>query len=136
MNTSTAPLKLTLYGVNDEIKREVTRSIIPWGILERAIDLQETLSDIQFDDEGQPIVSDAAQFREQISELTDFVVFIFDDAVNVTEINRGASIKDMFAIYNQIFQMVAQIKNPTKALTPAQNLQKVTSGGKGKGRKR
>jgi len=125
-----APLSLTLYGIDNEIKRQVTRSIVPWGVLERAIDLQESLSELQLDDQGQPVVTDVQLFRSQIADLTDFVVFIFDDAITPEEIKRGASIKDMFALYQQIFVMVGQIKNPTPALTPAQNLLKVRQGKK------
>ena len=125
-----APLSLTLYGIDNEIKRQVTRSIVPWGVLERAIDLQESLSELQLDDQGQPVVTDVQLFKSQIADLTDFVVFIFDDAITPEEIKRGASIKDMFALYQQIFAMVGQIKNPTPALTPAQNLLKVRQGKK------
>ena len=130
MSLLNAPLKLTLYGIDNEIKREVTRSIVPWGVLERAIDLQESLSELQLDDNGQPVVTDVQLFKSQIADLTDFVVFIFDDAITPEEIKRGASIKDMFALYQQIFLMVGQIKNPTPALTPAQNLLKVRQGKK------
>ena len=119
-----APLKIVIYGVDDEIKRTVTRSIVPWGILERALDIQE-----QFDSLG---VSDAQPQlnREQIQTLTDFVVYVFDDQITADELKRGASIQDMLALYNQIFKMVSQVmpKNPTTALTPAQNLQKVRQG--------
>jgi len=125
-----APLSLTLYGIDNEIKRQVTRSIVPWGVLERAIDLHESLSELQLDDQGQPVVTDVQLFKSQIADLTDFVVFIFDDAITPEEIKRGASIKDMFALYQQIFAMVGQIKNPTPALTPAQNLLKVRQGKK------
>lgn len=130
MSLLNAPLSLTLYGIDNEIKRQVTRSIVPWGVLERAIDLQESLSELQLDDQGQPVVTDVQLFRSQIVDLTDFVVFIFDDAITPEEIKRGASIKDMFALYQQIFVMVGQIKNPTPALTPAQNLLKVRQGKK------
>ena len=119
-----APLKIVIYGVDNEIKRTVTRSIVPWGILERALDIQE-----QFDSLG---VSDAQPQlnREQIQTLTNFVVYVFDDQVTADELKRGASIQDMLALYNQIFKMVSQVmpKNPTTALTPAQNLQKVRQG--------
>lgn len=115
MGNTTAPLKLTIYGVNDEIKREVTRSIIPWGILEKALDLQEEFENIEFDEKNNPVGVN----RDQIEKLTDFVVFMFDDAVKPDELKRGASLKDMFALYKQIFTMVSEImpnKNPTMAL--------------------
>jgi hypothetical protein len=121
-----SPLKITLYGVDNEIKREVTRSIIPWGILERAIDLRDAFENVETDAQGNPLNVD----KDQIAQLTDFVVFMFDDAVTADELKRGASLGDMFALYRQIFSMVAQSMpaNPTPALTPKQNLQKVRQG--------
>lgn len=111
-----APLKIVLYGVDNEIKREVTRSIVPWGILERALDIQEQFESLPNTENGQPQLT-----REQVQTLTDFVVFIFDDTVTSEELKRGASVQDMLALYNQVFAMVAQVmpasQNPTKALT-------------------
>jgi hypothetical protein len=123
-----APLRITLYGVDNEIKREVTRSIIPWGVLEHALDIQEQFEDVELGTDGMPKKID----RDQIQQLTDFVVFIFDDTVTRDELKRGASLADMFALYQQIFRMVGQImpKNPTPALSPKQNLQKVRQGRK------
>lgn len=128
MANLTTPLKLTLYGVDNEIKREVTRSIIPWGILEKALDLQEQFENIEFDKDQNPVGVN----REQITQLTDFIVFMFDDTVQAEELKRGASLKDMFALYQQIFRMVSDImpKNPTTALTNKQALTKVRQGRK------
>jgi hypothetical protein len=123
--TVPAPLKITIYGTGDEIKREVTRSIVPWGILERAIDIQEEFANIEVGPDGNPKLT-----RDQIKMLTDFVVFMFDDTVTPEELKRGASIAEMFALYKQVYVMVGQSmpKNPTPALTPKQNLQKVKQG--------
>jgi hypothetical protein len=122
-----APLELILYGVDDEVKRRVTRSIVPWGILERAIDLQAEFESVAFDEKGEP-----QNFtREQIALLTDFVAFIFDHAVTPDEIRNGASLTEMFSIFRQIFARVSDImqKNPTLALnSQKQNLQKVRQG--------
>jgi len=127
MNNIVAPLSIKIYGVDNEIKREVTRSIIPWGILERALDLQAEFENLEFNEKGSPIGVN----KEQVGMLTDFVVFMFDDSVSAEELKRGASLADMFALYNQIFRMVGQImpKNPTMALASQKaNLQKVRQG--------
>lgn len=117
------PLRLILYGANDEVKRELSRSIIPWGILERAIDLQDEFESLQADADGGPVNIS----RDQIQKLTDFVVFIFDDTVTSDELKRGASVADMFNLYTQIFRMVSQSmpSNPTKAQT---DLKKIRQG--------
>ena len=110
-----APIKLTLYGVNDEIKGEFTRSIIPFGVLERAIDMQDMLRDVEQDEQGKPILS-----KDQYTTLADFVVFLFDDKVTHSDLSKYASLEDVFGIYQQIFTMVSEITptgNPTKALS-------------------
>jgi hypothetical protein len=122
-----APLTLTLYGVDDEVKRQVSRSIIPWGVLELAIDLQEEFENVAFNEAGDP----QNITRDQVARLTDFIVFIFDNAVTADEVKSGASLADMFALYRQIFSRVSEImqKNPTQALaSQKQNLQKVRQG--------
>lgn len=126
MTSVNAPLRITLYGVNDEIKKELTRSIVPWGILERAIDLQDVFQNID-------TAALANVSRDQIEELTSFVTFIFDDQVTADELKRGASLEDMFTLYTQIFTMVSQVmqKNPMIAqATPEDNLMKVRQGRK------
>jgi hypothetical protein len=125
MSNIPAPLKLTLYGVDNEIKREITRSIVPWGILERALDIQEAFENVEAGAENQPRLD-----RDQVKMLTDFIVFLFDDAVTPQEIERGASLPEMFGLYQQIFAMVAQVmpKNPTAALSAQANLRKIRQG--------
>ena len=120
--TNLQPLHLILYGANDEVKRELSRSIIPWGILERAIDLQEEFENLQDADGGPINIS-----KDQIQKLTDFVVFIFDDTVTSEELKRGASIGDMFNLYTQIFRMVSATmpRNPTM---PQAELKKIRRG--------
>lgn len=110
MNKPITALTLTLYKKNQPV-RELNQSILPWGILELAIDLQEALEDVDLDNEGK--VSNIS--KEKVSMLTDFVVYVFEDDVTKEELNRGASLEDMFALYQQIFVMVSQImkKNPT-----------------------
>jgi hypothetical protein len=121
-------LNLKLYGPNDEVSRELTRSIIPWGILEKAIDLQEQFQDMKVDAQGNP----QNISREKIASLTEFVIFVFDDQVTADELKRYASLGDMFAVYTQIFAMVTKVmeKNPITALTPTDESLKTVRQGK------
>lgn len=131
MSNLPAPLGLTIYGMNEQgeevINKQLSRSHIPWGILEQALDIQEAFENVEVAEDGNPRLD-----RGQIDILTGFVVFMFDDAVTPDQLKRGASLLDMFNLYQQIFRMVAQVmpKNPTTALTPAQNLAKVRQGKK------
>jgi len=104
-------IKLTLYDENNEIKRELVRTFIPWGILEVALDLQEDFSSIETDKDGNPTNIQ----REQIEKLTEFVMFLFGNSVTSKELNLGASLQDMFSTFRQVFVMVEQsmAANPT-----------------------
>jgi hypothetical protein len=117
-------LKLTLYKPDNEIDRELTRSFVPWGILERAIDLQEQFAGLDTDQQGQLI----GVTREHAEALTDFVVFVFDGQVTADELKRKASLPEMLALYRQIFAMVTQTmpQNPTMGQARSkQDLQRV-----------
>jgi len=125
-----ASLSITLRGLGEdgteeEIKRELRRSMVPWGILERAIELQDEFENLE---EGGSNIT-----KDQFNTLTGFVIYVFDDKVTVEELKRWASVEDMLNIYMQVIQMVAKstaFQNPT---TPQVELQKVRSG---KSRKR
>ena len=126
--TSTIPqtaLTLPLYKKN-ELVRELRQSILPWGILELAIDLQEVFGSAETDDKGR--LNPESMSLESIQKLTDFVIYIFDDDVTREELNRQASLQDMFAVYSQIFAMVGQVmkSNPTigQAINRKNNLKK------------
>lgn len=118
-------LTLPLYKKN-ELVRELRQSILPWGILELAIELQEVFSEAQTDEAGK--LKPESMSLEGIQKLTDFIIYIFEDDVTREELNRQASIVDMFAVYAQIFTMVGQIMkaNPTigQAINRQNNLKK------------
>lgn len=118
-------LTLPLYKKNELVK-ELRQSILPWGILELAIDLQEVFANAETDEQGK--LNPNSMSLEGIQKLTDFVIYIFEDEVTRDELNRQASLQDMFAVYTQIFTMVGQImkSNPTigQAINRNNNLKK------------
>lgn len=130
MNDSLSPLKLTLYGANDEIKRELTRSIVPWGITERALDLLENLEGVKFDQKGIPVGLSREESRSVLTSIEDFVIFVFDDALTHDEIKRYASLPDVYALFWQVIKMAGNV-NPTIAppkIDPKLELKKVRQG--------
>lgn len=118
-------ITLTLYEGDDEAKRTLTRSFLPWGILELAIDLQEEFADVETDATTGAVNNIR---REQIDKLTEFVVFIFGDKVTPEDLKKGASVQDMFSVFKQVFAMVGGImaQNPTigQAVNRRANLKK------------
>lgn len=112
------PLTLTLYKKNEPV-RELRQSILPWGILEYAIEIQETFKDVKTDKDGK--VDVASLRKEEMQKLSDFVIYIFEDDVTREELNRQASVSDMFALYTQIFVMVGQITSANPIVAQAVN---------------
>lgn len=116
-------ITLTLYKGDDEEQRTLTRSFLPWGILEMAIELQEDLAGVETGEDGNLKIS-----IDQVRRLTDLVVFIFGDKASAEELNNGASVQDMFSVFKQIFAMVSGImsSNPTigQAVNRKTNLKK------------
>lgn len=104
-------ITLNLYNSENEVERTLSRSFLPWGILELAIDLQQDFESLETDENGKVVGIE----KENIMKLTNFMVYVFGDQVSAEEIKKGASIEDMFSAYSQIFTMVSQImkKNPT-----------------------
>lgn len=100
-----AAITINLYGLNDEIKKTFTRSIIPWGILKKAVKLSKDLKD------GDAI-SD-----EEVDALAQFVVDVFGDQFTLDELNDGADLGEMMTVMKNIMTRAGAIvkENPTSA---------------------
>lgn len=117
---ATNAITLSLYKKN-EFVRELRQSILPWGILELAMELQEEFSGIQYDEDGKVVAE--SMNKNQMTRLTDFVIYIFDDDVTAEELKRCASVQDVFAVYTQIFAMVGNIMQANPTIGQALNRQ-------------
>ena len=109
-------ITLTLYKGDDEEQRTLTRSFLPWGILEMAIELQDDLAGVETGEDGNLKIS-----IDQVRRLTDLVVFIFGDKASAEELNNGASVQDMFSVFKQIFAMVSGIMSANPTIGQAAN---------------
>jgi hypothetical protein len=88
-----APIKITLYDPEtDEIKKEYSRSFVPWRLLKRAISLSKNLSDIN-EENITPEDADA---------IASLVVDVFGDRFSVNELNDGADLGEMMTVLQAI----------------------------------
>jgi len=99
-------MQITLYGDNDEPIGVHTRSIVPWGMLKRAIRLAGKLEKDQMTE-------------ELIDELAGLVVDVFGNKFTVADLNNGAEMSEMLTVLNAIIgkaQAVMPVSeaNPTK----------------------
>ena len=76
--TPSTILSLTLYKKNEAF-RTLSQSILPWGILEFAIELQDVFSQVETEEDGK--LKQGSMNLEGIQKLTDFVIYIFEDDV-------------------------------------------------------
>ena len=101
----TTPLTLRLYDPEtDEIKKEFTRSYVPWGLLKKAIRLQKLLD------------SDDLK-EEDVDELTGLVVAAFNDQFTVEELNNGSDLGEMMSVLQNIIaraSVFVEGRNPTQ----------------------
>ena len=88
-----APLKITLYDPEtNEVKKEFSRSFVPWRILKKAIQLSKTLANI-----------DQAEITEaDVDAIAGLVVDVFGDQFTVAELNDGADLSEMMTVLQSI----------------------------------
>lgn len=110
MAKNLTPIQLTLYGekdgISDEVIAEFRRSIIPWGILKRAVRFAKSvdLNNIEID----------SLTEENIDEMAGIVAAVFSDQVTVEQLDQGADVMDMLAVIQEIMARAGSISNPTQ----------------------
>ncbi|MDD5367458.1 MAG: hypothetical protein PHQ40_00370 [Anaerolineaceae bacterium] len=91
---SGTPITITLYDAEDAPIKTFTRSVVPWGILKRAIKMAKQLNTDALD---------PANLDEKIlDELAGLVVTIFGDRFTIDDLDKGADVTDMIAVIEQI----------------------------------
>jgi hypothetical protein len=83
------PIQITLYGNEDEVKGNYSRSIIPWGIMKRAIKLAKSFDQNDLKE-------------EDIDTLAGLVVDAFGNQFSIEDLNNGADLGEMVTILNTI----------------------------------
>jgi hypothetical protein len=89
---SGTPIELKLYDADDNVSKTLIRSVVPWGLMKKALRLGNTFNKINPEDMSE----------SDLDELTAFIVAIFGDKVTMEEIEAGADTGDMMAVMNQI----------------------------------
>lgn len=98
-----SPITLTLYGANDEVVGEYSRTIIPWGILKRAIRLSKSM------DKENPA-------DEDMDAIAGLVVEVFGNQFTVEDLSNGADVSEMVTVLTAIMSKANAVMpaNPTK----------------------
>ena len=98
------PITITLYGPDSEPGKQYSRSIVPWGILKKAIALMKSIDQ-----------KDVAE--EDMDAIAGLVVEAFGNQFTVQELDQGADIGEMLAVLQGIVSRASTLvrANPTTA---------------------
>jgi len=107
---SGTPIKITLYGADDEGK-EFSRSIIPWGILKKAIGLTKSIDQ---KDVGE----------KDMDAIAGLIVEAFGDQFTIKELDNGADIGEMIAVLENIVARASALVKSNPTLRPSLNKKK------------
>lgn len=114
------PIELTLYDQNDEPKQTYQRSVIPWGLLKKAISIQKVINAPapeqkqwwDFRKKDEEMSAEEAQLRA----ISQFVVDLFGNKFSVKDLETGADIGEIMAVFQAVISRAnASMKaNPTR----------------------
>ncbi len=102
---SGTPIEIVLYDSDDKPIKTYTKSIVPWGILKKAIKLAKGL-DID------------NMSEESFDELTAFVVAAFGDRFSTKDLDDGADITDMITVLTMIMSKAEALMPKTNPTPP------------------
>lgn len=100
------PIKITLYTSEGEVKQEYSCSLIPWGILKKAIALTKGI--------------DQANIAEQdLDAIAQLVVDVFGKQFSIADLDTGADIGEMMSVLQAVVSRASGLvqANPTPPIS-------------------
>lgn len=86
-------IKLTLYDPEtSEVRKEFTRTFVPWRLLKSAIRLSKALANLDQNN----------LTEEDVDAIAGLVVDVFGNQFTVDELNDGADLSEMMAVMQQV----------------------------------
>jgi hypothetical protein len=103
------PIKLTLYGQDDEELKTYERRIVPWGLLKKASRLAGQLD----------VGAEGAEGAEAlISDVSQFVVEVFGGQFTVEELEAGADLGEILSVMQAIVSRASGMVKANPTLRP------------------
>ncbi|MCL2695443.1 MAG: hypothetical protein FWE69_03850 [Clostridiales bacterium] len=94
-----APICLTLYDENDETVRDLQKSVVCWGMMKQALAV------------GKIIQQHGEDSPETVDAITAFVCRFYDDKVTIAELDRGAELREVMAVYHAVMRRAGALGN-------------------------
>mgnify|MGYP005813743775 CR=1 FL=1 len=103
------PIVLTLYDPKtDELKARYQRSFIPWKVLKEAVKISSLTSGKKNDE--------TEYSEEMVDQISNLVISVFGDQFSREDLENGADITELIAVFNQIIAKANGIQaNPPPA---------------------
>jgi len=106
-----AAIRLTIYNEDSEPVKDLSQSIVPWGVMKKAVRLVKSLQGLADKSDAEIL---AGMTDDDIDNLTGLVISVFGGRVTAEELERGATINEMLSVLNQIVSHVSGAsQNPT-----------------------
>ncbi len=96
-------MQITLYNADNEVVKQFSQSIVPWGLLKKAVKLSKNLD-----------MNNLAE--EDVDALAELVVETFGNRFTLEELNSGADLEEMVIVLQTVVTKASRamgMKNPT-----------------------
>lgn len=93
------PIELTLYNEEDEAIKTLSRSVVNWGCLKKAVKLSNELQT------GEDLS------EEKLDKITNFVVYLFGNKATKEEIEEGADISEIMSCFRAVVRRASAVGN-------------------------
>jgi hypothetical protein len=103
------PIEITLYGPDDEPLKTYRCAIVRWGLLKKASRLSQQM-DV---DASGPDAAEAS-----LSEVSQFVVSVFNDQFTVEELEAGADFGEVMTVLQAIISRAKGLVQANPTLPP------------------
>lgn len=102
--SQTPIMQITLYNADNEPVRNFSQSIVPWGLLKKAVRLSKSLNMENLTE-------------DDVDALAELVVATFGNKFTVDELNAGADLEEMTVVLQTIVSKASRAMgtgNPTR----------------------
>jgi len=99
-------LQITLYQANDEIKQTFTRTIIPWGVLKKAITLTRSLDEENITE-------------KDMDSIAGLVVEAFGNQFTIKDLDESSDIGEMLSVLKNIVTRASMLVQANPTIPPS-----------------
>jgi hypothetical protein len=100
------PIEITLYDANDEPIETYSRSVIPWGLLKKAVrmmaELNKTEKPAKKKHFWEKDIPEKLAEERQMEAISQFVVELFGNRFSVKDLEQGADVGEIMTVFQAV----------------------------------